>query len=120
MIATIVLSGLAFVIVPYGYDYIDRAIVGSEGRFLSAERYYRTFDQLYERMATAFSLEFWTPRWTLLAALLTAAVLWGFMRRHIEAQRAQVMLVGILVIDVLVAPGHMIPVSYTHLRAHET
>jgi len=119
VIATIVLSGLAFVIVPYGYDYIDRAIVGSEGRFLSAERYYRTFDQLYEQMATAFSLEFWTPRWTLLAALLTAAVLWGFMRRHIEAQRAQVMLVGILVIDVLVAPGHMIPTTDTGWYARE-
>ena len=119
VLATIVLSGLAFVIVPYGYDYIDRAIVGSEGRFLSAERYYRTFDQLYERMATAFSLEFWTPRFTLVAALLTAAVLWGLMRGRIRAQLVQMMLLGILVIDVLVAPGHMIPTISSSWYARE-
>jgi hypothetical protein len=119
VLATIVLSGLAFVIVPYGYDYIDRAIVGTEGRFLSAERYYRTFDQLYERMATAFSLEFWTPRFTLVAALLTAAVLWGLMRGRVRAQLVQMMLLGILVIDVLMSPGHMIPTTASSFYARE-
>ena len=107
--ATIVLTGFAFLIVPYGYDYIDRAIVGSEGRFLTAERYYRTFDQLYERMTAAFSLEYWAPRWTLLAALLTALVLWRFLRGRLTPASAQAALVGILAFDVLLAPFHAVP-----------
>jgi len=107
--ATIVLTGFAFLIVPYAYDYIDRVIVGSEGRFLTAERYYRTFDQLYERMTAAFSLEYWAPRWTLLAALLTALVLWRYLRGRLAPASAQAALVGVLVFDVLVAPGHAIP-----------
>ena len=36
--ATVVLSGFAFLIIPYAHVYIDREIVGSEGRFLTAER----------------------------------------------------------------------------------
>ena len=107
--ATIVLTGFAFLIVPYGYDYIDRAIVGSEGRSLTAERYYRTFDQLYERMTAAFSLEYWAPRWTLLAALLTALIFWRFMRRRITPSSAQAAIAGVLVFDVLLAPAHGIP-----------
>ncbi|MYD94394.1 MAG: YfhO family protein [Chloroflexi bacterium] len=107
--ATIVLTGFAFLIVPYGYDYIDRAIVGSEGRFLTAERYYRTFDQLYERMTAAFSLEYWAPRWMLLAALLTAIVFWRYLRGRLAPAHAQAALVGVLVLDVLLAPGHAIP-----------
>ena len=107
--ATIVLTGFAFLIVPYAYDYIDRAIVGSEGRFLTAERYYRTFDQLYERMTAAFSLEYWAPRWTLLAALLTAIVFWRYLRGRLAPAPAQAALVGILMLDVLLAPGHAIP-----------
>ena len=107
--ATIVLSGFAFLILPYAYDYIDRAIVGSEGRFLTADRYYRTFDQLYERMTAAFSLEYWTPRWTLLAAALTALVLWRFLRGRLAPASTQAALVGVLILDVLLAPGHAIP-----------
>ena len=107
--ATVVLSGFAFLLIPYGHDYIDREIVGSEGRFLTAERYYRTFDQLYERMTTAFSLEFWTPRWTLCAAALTALILWAWIRRRLPARHTQVALLGVLVLDVLLAPGHTIP-----------
>lgn len=107
--ATIVLTGFAFLIVPYSYDYIDRVIVGSEGRFLTAERYYRTFDQLYERMTAAFSLEYWAPRWTLLAALLTAIVFWRYLRGRLAPTRAQAALAGVLVLDVLLAPGHAIP-----------
>ncbi len=107
--ATIVLSGFAFLIVPYGYDYIDRAIVGSEGRFLTAERYYRTFDQMYERMTAAFSLEYWAPRWTLLAALLTALVFWRFLRGRIAPTSAQAAVVVVLAFDVLLAPFHGIP-----------
>lgn len=107
--ATIVLTGFAFLIVPYGYDYIDRAIVGSEGRFLAAERYYRTFDQLYERMTAAFSLEYWAPRWTLLAALVTALILWRYLRGRLPPATAQAAFVGVLVFDVLLAPGHAIP-----------
>ena len=106
--ATIVLTGFAFLIVPYGYDYIDRAIVGSEGRFLTAERYYRTFDQLYERMTAAFSLEYWAPRWSLLAALLTALVLWRYLRGRMSPVSAQAALAGVLVFDVLLAPAHAI------------
>ena len=102
------LTGFAFLIVPYGYDYIDRAIVGSEGRFLTAERYYRTFDQLYERMTAAFSLEYWAPRWTLLAALLTALVLWRYLRGRMSPVSAQAALAGVLVFDVLLAPAHAI------------
>ena len=107
--ATIVLSGFAFLIVPYGYDYIDRAIVGSEGRFLTAERYYRTFDQLYERMTAAFSLEYWAPRWSLLAALLTALVVWRYLRGRTSPTGAQAALVVVLAFDVLLAPFHSIP-----------
>lgn len=107
--ATVVLSGFAFLIVPYGYDYIDRVIVGSEGRFLTAERYYRTFDQLYERMTAAFSLEYWAPRWSLLAALLTALIFWRFLRHRVSPASAQAALVGVLVLDVLLAPFHGIP-----------
>ena len=107
--ATVVLSGFAFLIIPYAHDYIDREIVGSEGRFLTAERYYRTFDQLYERMTMAFSLEFWTPRWTLCAAALTALIFWAWIRRRLPARNTQVALLVVLVLDVMVAPGHTIP-----------
>lgn len=107
--ATIVLTGFAFLIVPYGYDYIDRVIVGSEGRFLTAERYYRTFDQLYEGMTAAFSLEYWAPRWSLLAALLTAFIFWRYLRQRVSPASAQAALVGVLVLDVLLAPFHGIP-----------
>lgn len=107
--ATIVLSGFAFLIVPYAYDYIDRAIVGSEGRFLTAERYYRTFDQLYEQMTAAFSLEFWAPRWTLLAALLTALVFWRYLRGRIAPTSTRAALGVVLAFDVLLAPFHGIP-----------
>ncbi len=107
--ATIVLTGFAFLIVPYSYDYIDRAIVGSEGRFLTAERYYRTFDQLYERLTAAFSLEYWAPRWTLLAAVLTGLILWRFLRARMAPASAHAALVGVLAFDVLLAPGHAVP-----------
>ena len=107
--ATIVLTGFAFLIVPYAYDYIDRVIVGSEGRFLTAERYYRTFDQLYERMTAAFSLEYWAPRWSLLAALLTAWIFWRFFRERITPASAQAALVGVVMLDVALAPAHHIP-----------
>ncbi|MYA58960.1 MAG: YfhO family protein, partial [Chloroflexi bacterium] len=107
--ATIVLTGFAFLIVPYAYDYIDRVIVGSEGRFLTAERYYRTFDQLYEQMTAAFSLEYWAPRWSLLAALLTALIFWRYLRHRVSPASAQAALVGVLVFDVLLAPFHGIP-----------
>lgn len=107
--ATIVLTGFAFLIVPYAYDYVDRVIVGSEGRFLTAERYYRTFDQLYEQMTAAFSLEYWAPRWSLLAALLTALIFWRYLRDRVSPASAQAALVGVLVFDVLLAPFHGIP-----------
>lgn len=107
--ATIVLTGFAFLILPYAYDYIDRVIVGSEGRFLTADRYYRTFDQLYEQMTAAFSLEYWAPRWSLLAALLTALIFWRYLRHRVSPASAQAALVGVLVFDVLLAPFHWIP-----------
>ena len=107
--ATIVLTGFAFLIVPYGYDYIDRVIVGSQGRFLTAERYYRTFDQLYERLTAAFSLEYWAPRWTLLAAVLTGLIFWRLLRARLAPASAHAALIGVLAFDVLVAPGHAIP-----------
>ncbi len=116
-VATIVLTGFAFLIVPYGYDYIDRVIVGSEDRFLSAERYYRTFDQLYGRMETAFSLAGGTPRLILVAALLSALVLWLYRRGTLAPRHAPAAMALILAVDVLVAPGHAIPVVPEPLHA---
>ena len=115
--ATIVLTGFAFLIVPYGYDYIDRVIVGSEGRFLSAERYYRTFDQLYGRMETAFSLAGGTPRLILVAAVLSALALWLYRRGTLAPRHAPAAMAVILAVDVLVAPGHAIPVVPEPLHA---
>ena len=118
-VATIVLSGFAFLIVPYGYDYIDRVIVGSEGRFLGAERYYRTFDQLYDRMEAAFSLVGWTPRFLLVAALLSGLALWRYRRGALAPRHAQWAMAGLLVFDVLLAPGHAIPTVAQPWQARE-
>ena len=107
--ATIVLTGFAFLIVPYGYDYIDRVIVGSEGRFLTAERYYHTFDQLYGRMEAAFSLTGWAPRLVLIAVGLSALALWQYRRGRLAPRHAQWAVVAVLVFDVLLAPGHAVP-----------
>ncbi len=115
--ATIVLTGFAFLIVPYGYDYIDRVIVGSEGRFLTAERYYRTFDQLFARTETAFSLAGSTPRFVLIAAVLSALALWLYRRGTLRPRHAPAAFAAILVADVLVAPGHAIPVVPEPLHA---
>ncbi|MBM4436845.1 MAG: YfhO family protein [Actinobacteria bacterium] len=106
--ATIVLTGFAFLIVPYGYDYIDRVIVGSEGRFLSAERYRLTFDQLYQRLETAFSLSGWTPRFVLLAAALGALALRGYQRGWLAPRTAPAVMAAILLGDVMLAPGHAV------------
>ena len=107
--ATITLTGFAFLIVPYGYDYIDRVIVGSEGRFLTAERYYRTFDQLYARLESAFSLAGPTPRLLLVAAVLGALLIWGYRRGALRGVHAQMGLGAVLAADLLLAPGHAVP-----------
>ena len=108
LLATIVLTGFAFVIVPYGYDYIDRVIVGSEGRFLTTERYRLTFDQLYGRMETAFSLSGWSPRIVLIAAVLGAWLLWRYNRGRMAPRHAQWGLGAVLLVDVMLAPGHAV------------
>ncbi len=107
--ATIALTGFAFLIVPYGYDYIDRVIVGTEGRFLTAERYYRTFDQLYARLESAFSLAGPTPRLVLVTAVLGALLLWAYRRGSLRGVHAQMGVGAVLAVDLLLAPGHVIP-----------
>ncbi|MCY4112568.1 MAG: hypothetical protein OXG33_01340 [Chloroflexi bacterium] len=107
--ATITLTGFAFLIVPYGYDYIDRVIVGSEGRFLTAERYYRTFDQLYARLESAFSLAGSTPRLVLVTAVLGALLIWAYRRGALRGVHAQIGVGAVLAVDLLLAPGHVIP-----------
>ncbi len=116
---TIAISGFAFLIRPYGYDYIDRVIVGSEGRFLTAERYYRTFDQLYARLESAFSLVEWAPRLTVIAALLSALVIWRYARGRLGVRPAQWAFAAVLVGDVLVAPGHAAHTVPTDWHARE-
>ena len=107
--ATITLTGFAFLVVPYGYDYIDRVIVGSEDRFLTAERYYRTFDQLYARLESAFSLAGPTPRLLLVTAVVGALLIWGYRRGALRGVHAQMGLGAVLVADLLLAPGHTVP-----------
>ena len=107
--ATITLTGFAFLIVPYGYDYIDRVIVGSEGRFLTAERYYRTFDQLYARLESAFSLAGPTPRLLLVTAVLGALLIWAYRRGALRGVHAQMGVGAVLAADLLLAPGHSVP-----------
>ena len=107
--ATITLTGFAFLIVPYGYDYVDRVIVGSEDRFLTAERYYRTFDQLYGRLESAFSLAGPTPRLVLVTAVLGALLIWAYRRGALRGVHAQMGVGAVLAVDLLLAPGHVIP-----------
>ena len=109
--ATITLTGFAFLIVPYGYDYIDRVIVGSEDRFLTAERYYRTFDQLYARLESAFSLAGPTPRLLLAAAVLGALLIWAYRRGALRGAHAQMGVGAVLAVDLLLAPGHAVPTA---------
>ena len=107
--ATITLTGFAFLIVPYGYDYIDRVIVGSEGRFLTAERYYRTFDQLYARLEAAFSMAGPTPKLLLVTAVLGALLIWAYRRGALRGVHAQFGIGAVLAADLLLAPGHAVP-----------
>jgi hypothetical protein len=107
--ATITLTGFAFLIVPYGYDYVDRVIVGSEDRFLTAERYYRTFDQLYARLESAFSLAGPTPRLVLVTAVLGALLIWAYRRGALRGVHAQMGVGAVLAVDLLLAPGHTVP-----------
>ena len=60
-------------------------------------------------MTAAFSLEFWAPRWTLLAALLTALVFWRYLRGRIAPTSTLAALGVVLAFDVLLAPFHAIP-----------
>lgn len=115
--ATITLTGFAFLIVPYGYDYIDRVIVGSEGRFLTAERYYRTFDQMYARLESAFSLAGPTPRLVLVTAVLGALLIWAYRRGALRGVHAQLGIGAVLAFDLLLAPGHAVPTVPTEWHA---
>ena len=108
LMATVVLSGFAFLIVPYGYDLIDRTIVGSEGRFLTADRYYRTFDQLYARLEHALSLVGATPRLMLVVAIAGAVLVWGYRRGALRGTHAQIGFGALITADLLLAPGHAI------------
>ena len=107
--ATIVLTGFAFLIVPYGYDFIDREVVGSESRFLTAERYYRTFDQLYARLESAFSLAGSTPRQLLVVTAVGVVLIRQYRRGALRGAQAQMGFGALLAADLLLAPGHSIP-----------
>ncbi len=115
VLTTILLSAAAGPIRDIANRAIDRFVVGGPGRFGSAEQYYATFDLLFKNLQKSFTLASWTPAFTLAAAILSALVIWGYVRGKISPRAAVGAVTLVLAADVFFSLGHgidAIPARY--------
>ena len=122
IVVTIVLSTSDGPLREFANRGIDRFVVGGRDRFASAGEYYGTFDVFTQRLEAAFSLTSWIPVFTIVAAILSAMVIWAYVRRKISPRTAVAAATVVLAVDLFFSLGHEIdtmPVRYFH-AASET
>ena len=94
---------------------IDRFVVGGQDRFDSAEQHQKALELSFEKLQEPFTLANWTPAFTLVAAILSALVIWAYVRGKISSRAAAGAATLVLAVDLFVSVGHgidTVPVRY--------
>ncbi len=115
VIATILLNAREGWIRDLANRPIDRFVVGGQNRFDSAEQHQQALELSFEKLQEPFTLAHWTPAFTLAAAILSALVIWVYVRKKLSPRAAAGAVTLVLAIDLLVSVGHGIntmPIRY--------
>ena len=115
VVVTIVLSIPEGPVREFANRGIDRFVVGGRNSFASAGEYYGTFDAFTQRLEDAFMLTSWPPAFALIAAFLSALVIWAYVRGKISPRTTVFAATVVLAVDLFLSLGHGIdtmPIRY--------
>ena len=116
--ATLILAGSVIVTILLGVERgpirhlanrpIDRFIVGGLDRFASEKEHREALEMEIHQLQDSFALASWTPVFTMVAAVLSALVLWAYVGGKISPRMAVSAATLVLAADLFFSLGHKI------------